>query len=567
MTSVIAAQRRWIVPAPVAAAPRVDGISPVVAAVLARRGIADAAGFLSPAPLPEGPPPLDLERAVERLRRAIDAQQRIVVYGDYDVDGIAGSAILVRTLRGLGARDVGTYIPNRYEEGYGLNENALRTLAAQGTRVVISVDCGITALREAMVAREVGIDLVITDHHHPPAELPAPYALVNPRRAGDAYPDKDLAGAGVAFLLARTLAGERFADVCSGCLQLAAVATVADVVPLRGANRWLVQAGLAELNRSPLVGAGAIAKRAGLRLGTIEASHIGYVIGPRLNAAGRLADAEDALRILLTADADEAARLADSLETRNEERQRLTRDVVAAARERAGMLVDAAMLVVHDAAWPAGIVGLAAARLVEEFGRPAAVIAVDGVEGKGSCRSIPEVHIAEVLERCAPLLTRHGGHAMAAGFSVPLDRIDALAARLSEVVLEAVGGKLPEPTLRLDLEITPEELIHPTTIRALRALEPTGAANPRPLFLLRGVSIRDVRRMGEDHLRCKVRAGRWTVDAVAFGRAEVVGAAQGEERLDLVFTLGSGRFGGDRGGVLQLELRDFASVDRTPTMV
>ncbi len=567
MTGVIAPQRRWIVPPPVVVAPSLDGVAPVVAAVLARRGIADPGAFLSPPPLPDGPFPLDLARAVERLRGAVHEGERIAVYGDYDVDGIAGSAILVRTLRALHAAHVATYIPNRYEEGYGLNENALRALAAQGTRVVVSIDCGITAVREAEVAREAGIDLLITDHHHPPPELPAPYALVNPRRSGDPYPDKDLAGAGVAFLLARTLAGERFAEVFSACLQLAAVATVADVVPLRRANRWIVQAGLAELNRSPLAGFRAIAKRAGLRIGAIEASHIGFVIGPRLNAAGRLADAEDALRILLSDDADEAARLADSLETRNEERQRLTREVVAGARARAAASADAAMLVVHDPGWPAGIVGLAASRLVEEFGRPAAVIAVDGVEGKGSCRSIPEVHIAEVLARCAPLLTRHGGHAMAAGFTVPIDRIEALAARLAEVVLEAVGGKLPEPTLRIDLEVTPEELIHPTTIRSLRALEPTGAANPRPLFLLRGAAIRDARRMGEEHLRCKVRAGRWTVDAVAFGRGEVVEAAQGEERLDLVFTLGGGMFGGDRGGVLQLELRDFASVDASRTMV
>jgi single-stranded-DNA-specific exonuclease len=233
---------------------------------------------------------------------------------------------------------------------------------------------------------------------------------------------------------------------------------------------------------------------------------------------------------------------------------------VAAARERVLGTPGASILVAHDATWPAGIVGLAASRLVEEFGRPAAVIAVDGVEGRGSCRSIPEVHIAEALTRCAPLLLRHGGHAMAAGFSVAVEKIEPLAALLSTVVLEAVEGKLPEPTLRIDLEVDAEELIHPTTIRALRALEPTGAANPRPLFLLRDVLIRDVRKMGEDHLRCTVRAGRWTVDAVAFGRGDVVEAAQGEERLDLVFTLGSGMFGGDRQGVLQLELRDFSTV-------
>ncbi|OLC52661.1 MAG: single-stranded-DNA-specific exonuclease RecJ [Chloroflexi bacterium 13_1_40CM_4_68_4] len=535
-------------------------LSPVVAAVLAGRGIQDPMRFLDPDPLPLTPPPLDLARAVNRLRQAIEAREPIVVYGDYDVDGIAGTAILVRTLHSLGAQDVRTYIPNRYEEGYGLNEAAIRALASEGARVVVSVDCGVTAVHEARIAREVGVDLIVTDHHHPPKTLPEPYALVNPRRKGDPYPDKELAGAGVAFLLAATIAGDRFDAVRSACLQLAAVATVADVVPLRNANRWLVREGLALLNRIPLAGFRAIAKRSGLRPGGIEAYHIGFVIGPRLNAAGRLADAIEALRILLTDDDAEAKELADALEARNEERQRLTREVVSAARERALTLTDAAVLVIADAAWPAGIVGLAASRLVEEFGRPAAVISIDGPEGKGSCRSIPEVHIAEALAACSEVLTRHGGHAMAAGFSVAADRIDELTKMLDGAVLTAVGGTMPEPTLRIDLEVDSEELIHPTTIQALKALEPTGAGNPRPLFLIRGVAIRDVRRMGEDHLRCKVRAGRWTVDAVAYGKGQAVEAAQAEERLDLVFTLGSGMFGGERGGILQLELRDFQSV-------
>ena len=539
-------------------------LSPVVAAVLAGRGIHDPARFLDPAPLALTPAPLDLARAVDRLRAAIGAREPIVVYGDYDVDGIAGTAILVRTLHSLGAHDVRTYIPNRYEEGYGLNDAAIRSLAAEGARVIVSVDCGVTAVREARVARELGVDLIVTDHHHPPRTLPEPYALVNPRRKGDPYPDKELAGAGVAFLLATTLARERFDAVRDDCLQLAAVATVADVVPLRGANRWLVREGLALLNRAPLAGFRAIAKRSGLRLGGIEAYHIGFVIGPRLNAAGRLADAIEALRIVLTDDEAEAKELADALEIRNEERQRLTREVVSAARERALALSDAAVLVMSDAAWPAGIVGLAASRLVEEFGRPAAVISIDGLEGKGSCRSIPEVHIAEALAACSAVLTRHGGHAMAAGFSVAADRIEELTTLLDRAVLTAAGGQMPEPTLRIDLEVDSEELIHPTTIQALKALEPTGAGNPRPLFLIRGVAIRDVRRMGEDHLRCKVRAGRWTVDAVAYGKGQAVEAAQSEERLDLVFTLGSGMFGGERGGILQLELRDFQSVPGGP---
>jgi single-stranded-DNA-specific exonuclease len=540
-----------------------NGLAPVVDAVLRGRGISDPQAFLFPNPPARLPLPLGMNRAIDRLRQAIAGGEPIVIYGDYDVDGIAGTAILVRTLRHLGAGDVRTYIPNRYEEGYGLNETALRVLAGEGARVVVSVDCGVTAVKEAVAARRAGLDLIITDHHHPPRTLPQPFALVNPRRRGDPFPDKELAGAGVAYVLARELAAERFDEISSIALQLAALATVADVVPLRGANRWIVREGLAELNRRPLLGLRELARRAGARLGSIESYHIGFVLGPRLNAAGRLTDAEEALRILLTDDEAEARALAESLDNRNTERQRLTREVVTQARERALTLGDAPMLVVADAGWPAGIVGLAASRLVEEFGRPAAVIALDGAEGKGSCRSIAEVHIAEALDRCADLFTRHGGHAMAAGFSVPADRIEALAPRLGETVLAAVGGRMPEPSIRVDLEVGADELIHPTTIRELRALEPTGAGNPRPHFLLRGATVADARTMGEEHFRCKVKAGRWTVDAVAFGRGDVADAARDAGELDLVFCLGSGAFGGDRGGVLQLELRDFASARAT----
>src|SRR5213595_2768035 len=244
---------------------------------------------------------------------------------DYDVDGIAGSAILVRAFRQLGFV-VGAYIPNRYEEGYGLNSAALRQLAQDGAKVIVSVDCGITAVKEAALARELGVDLIVTDHHHPPAELPDAYALVNPRRPGDPSIDKELAGAGVALVLAKRLLGDlAFSLRQDELLQLCALATVADVVPLRGGNRVLTRLGLEALNRAPLVGVRALVERAGLKLGHVGAGEIGFVLGPRLNAAGRIDDAEDALRLLLTEDAEEAKKLAESLEQCNTERQELTR--------------------------------------------------------------------------------------------------------------------------------------------------------------------------------------------------------------------------------------------------
>jgi len=552
----LAPQRLWIMPTKATDAP--DGIAALVAQVLACRGIAvsEMAAFLAARPADAGPPMRDLDRAVERLRRALATGERIVVYGDYDVDGIAGSAILVRVFRELGAT-VAAYIPNRYEEGYGINAAALRHLATDGAKVVVSVDCGVTAVNEALLARDLGIDLIVTDHHHPPSHLPDSFALVNPRRPGDLSIEKDLAGAGVALRLAETLLGpDRYAARRGELLQLAALATVADVVPLRDANRVLTRAGLEALNRAPLVGVRALVDRSGLKLGRIGSTEIGFVLGPRLNAAGRIDDAEDALRLLLTEDPAEAKELAERLEQRNTERQELTRLVVAGARERAEERPDAWATVVADAAWPAGVVGLGASRLVEDYGRPAAVIAIDGLEGKGSCRSIAGVHIAEALDDCDDILIKHGGHAMAAGFSVAVDRIPELAERLDVLVRERLGGVRPVPTIRVDAEIAPEALTARLALE-LADLEPCGAGNPRPRLLVRDVRVFDIRQVGadSDHLRCKVTVGRFTFDAMAFRRGDHADAMTDAGRVDAVVTIGTGL-----RGFVELQLEDFGPV-------
>jgi len=555
--------RRWILPkAKEAATP--DGIPTLVAQILHTRGVDDAqmSPFLTPRAGDAGPSLLDLDRAVERLRGALAARERIVVYGDYDVDGIAGAAILVRAFRHFGV-SVAAYIPNRYEEGYGLNAAALRQLAADGARVIVTVDCGITAVHEAQVARELGVDLIITDHHHAPAVLPEAYALVNPRRPGDPSPDKDLAGAGVALRLARALIGPLgFAVREDELTQLAALATVADVVPLLGANRVIVTAGLRALNAAPLTGVKALVDRGGLKAGRIGASDIGFGLGPRLNAAGRITDAEDALRLLLTEDPEEARVLADRLEEKNTERQKLTNEVVRGARERAADQTEAWVTVVADAAWPAGIVGLAASRLVEDHGRPAIVIALDGEEGKGSCRSIAAVHIAEVLDACDDLLLKHGGHAMAAGFSIKAAAIPAFQARLDEVVRAAQGGVRPVPTLRVDAEIEAASLT-PRLAVELALLEPCGAGNPRPHLLLRDVKVHGVRQVGadSDHLRCKITVGKFTFDAMAFRRGDRADAMTSEGRVDAVVTIGTGL-----RGFVELELRDFGAVGSAASM-
>ncbi|HET9809069.1 MAG TPA: single-stranded-DNA-specific exonuclease RecJ [Candidatus Limnocylindria bacterium] len=559
----LTAMRRWILPnAPDLVAP--DGIPPLVARILAARGIeiSAMADFIAAKAVENGPPMLDLDRAVERLRRALAARERIVVYGDYDVDGIAGSAILVRAFRQTGVA-VAAYIPNRYEEGYGLNEQALRQLAADGARVIVSVDCGVTAVREAALARSLGVDLIITDHHHPPAELPDAFAVVNPRRPGDLSLDKELAGAGVALVLARRLLGELgFALRRDELMQLCALATVADVVPLRAANRTLVRAGLEALNRAPITGVRALVERAGLRLGNVTAANIGYVLGPRLNAAGRISDAEEALRLLLTEDVDEAKILAEHLELKNTERQDLTRQVVKGARERAAERPEAWATVVADPAWPAGIVGLGASRLVEDYSRPAVVIAIDGEEGKGSCRSISAVHIAEALDECDDLLIKHGGHAMAAGFSIAREKIVELTERLDEIVRRRLGGVRPVPSLRVDAEIEPEALTARLALE-LASLEPCGMGNPRPHLLLRNVKVFGIKQVGadSDHLRCKITVGRFTFDAMAFRRGEQVGAMTDAGSVDAVVTVGAGL-----RGFVELELQDFGPVGTADRM-
>jgi len=565
MVMSLVPQRRWIIPRSVGASggDEPDGIPSLVAQILRTRGLADAdmLAFLHPRLSDDGPPMLDLDRAVDRIRRALAARERIVVYGDYDVDGIAGSAILVRAFRHFGVA-VGAYIPNRYEEGYGLNSAALRQLAADGTTVVVSVDCGVTAVAEAELAREIGVDLIITDHHHPPPVLPAAYALVNPRRPGDPSADKELAGAGVALRLARALLGDlAYALKEDELLQLCALATVADVVPLRDANRAIVAAGLAALNRAPITGVRALAERAGVKLGGVGASDIGFGLGPRLNAAGRITDAEDALRLLLTEEPDEAKALADRLEERNVERQRLTNDVVRGAREAASAYPDAWATVVADPSWQAGIVGLAASRLVEDHGRPACVIALDGEDGKGSCRSIASVHIAEALARCGDLLPKHGGHAMAAGFSIKAKDVDPFRDRLDGIVQEMLGGLRPIPTLRVDAAIDPAALT-PRLALELALLEPCGALNPRPHLLLRDVRVYGIRQVGADadHLRCKITVGKFTFDAMAFRRGDRADAMTDAGRVDAVVTVGAGR-----SGFVELELKDFGPVGTAAT--
>ncbi|MBX7214681.1 MAG: single-stranded-DNA-specific exonuclease RecJ [Thermoflexales bacterium] len=546
------------------------GFDAVVAQTLFARGFATpeaALAWLDPTPggKPVDPFALtDLPLAVERILGAIDADEPIVVYGDYDCDGVTACALMHHTLHALGAR-FSVYIPNRFEEGYGLNARALEELAANGARLVIAVDCGARAFREANRARELGLDLIITDHHDLDlGGLPAALAVVNPKRGG-AYGFDALAGVGVAFRLAQGLlrtrkaAGRPAPLAESALIDLVAIGTVADVVPLVGENRALVRAGLAAINRGPRLGVSALMKAAHIQPGKVDAQAIGFALGPRLNAAGRLESARAAYELLVTDNAIWADELATTLNHRNEQRQTLTAEMARRALELAG---EGAVAFAADPTFNAGVIGLAAARLAEKHFRPSIVCAVSEGEVRGSCRSIPGFDITAALDACRDLLLRHGGHAAAAGFTTTPDRVEALHARLEALAQAARPTEGWERVIRADGEFPLAE-INWRTLTQLRQLEPHGAGNPRPTLVVRGARKGSVDRIGKSaegegppHLKLRLRDG-WGAswEALGWRMGERAAEAAACEHLDLAFHLDVNEWNGEQR--LQLILQDF----------
>ncbi|MBI3159057.1 MAG: single-stranded-DNA-specific exonuclease RecJ [Chloroflexi bacterium] len=559
-------EKRWQVASPITpeADENLKGYVPALRQILFNRGIASAAAaeeFLS-APLPNHDPTLltDMAAAVERIRRAIAANERIVIYGDYDVDGVTASALMAETLRALNA-NVDNYIPNRFDEGYGLNVEALTELHKQGAGLVITVDCGIRSTAEAEHARSIGLDMIISDHHSPAADLPPALAVINPKRAGDAYPEKLLAGVGVAWKLACALldgAGSSLEP--ESLLDLVAVGTVADLVPLTGENRALVRHGLARLRTARRQGLLSLMGAAGIPPATVNAGHIGFGLGPRLNAAGRLADAQEAFRLLMSDDVHEAGNLAQALDNRNRERQEITRVTQARAAELAAADdPDKLILFAHDPAFNLGVVGLAAARLVEAHHRPAAVSGEEGEFTRGSCRSIPEFHITEALDECADLLDHHGGHAAAAGFTVLTSRYPDLVSRLEAIARRELGGKDLRPVLHADAEVS---LIDLTAglLHDLERLQPTGYGNREPAFVTRAAQVKHPKAVGREaaHLKFSVTDGWVTVDAIAFRQGHWAG--QLPPKVDLLYNFEMNEFNGRQS--LQLNVRDIKATEQ-----
>jgi single-stranded-DNA-specific exonuclease len=553
---------------------RALGLSTVVAQLLINRHLAnpeDAIRFLrapltglhEPALLP------GVKDAAERLFAAAQARRRICVYGDYDVDGVSGTSVLLQALRLLNA-DVEFYVPNRLE-GYGLNVEALRGIAGGGAQVVVTVDCGIASVAEAEEARRLGLELIVTDHHEPKERLPEAAVLVHPRLQNGAYPFGGLSGAGVAFKLAWALCqqacgGEkvtpRFRDCLLDAVGLVALGTVADVVPLHDENRIFVRHGLARLKQGNSEGLKALLQAANLSAkAALSATDIGYSIAPRLNAAGRLGSARLAVELLTTSSPQRAADLARFLEEQNVKRQAVERDIYKEARAQAEEQdgAGAPALVLASSRWHAGLIGIVAGRLMDAYGRPVLLIALgkDEAPGCGSGRSVPGLRLHEALRDCAEYLLSHGGHATAAGFKILPAAVEAFRERFWEVASRSFTAGPPAPKLVIDAEI-PLSALTPGLIESMKQLEPYGAGNPQPLFLAGDLQVvGEPRRVGggERHLSFRVRQGGRDLKAIAFGMGERAAELMSAEgKVCLVFTPRINEWQGWRS--VELEVRD-----------
>ncbi|MFQ5861231.1 MAG: single-stranded-DNA-specific exonuclease RecJ, partial [Dehalococcoidia bacterium] len=495
-----------------------------------------------------------MDRAVERLSAALSTGQRIGLFGDFDVDGVTGTALLAQALTELGGQVV-PYLPHRVTEGHGLNPAAITHLYQEGVRLLITVDCGVSSPDEVVQAGEMGMEVIITDHHVPPEQLPPVQALVNPKVPGSRYPFLDLSGAGLAFKLAQALYQRMERPWLRGILALAALGTVADLTPLQGENRFLVKQGLRELNSTQRPGLQELYRNAGIRPGGIDMETVSFIIAPRLNAAGRLEHALTSYRLLTTASTEEARGLAEQLGGLNQQRQQLTGEALERARQELLLRKELPpIILVGDASFSPGVVGLVASKLVEEFYRPAIVMAYEEGLVRASARSIPQFNMIEALTRCRDLFIRFGGHPQAAGFLLDRERLPLLEERLTLVAAERLASLDLQPTLPIDVE-TPLAQLDGETLRWLNALAPFGPGNPPPVFLSRGVNPVETHLMGHngEHLRMRLKEGHVVWHATAFHqRGQGVPKAS---RLDIVYTLGTDRWGGQP--VLALRVLDF----------
>lgn len=565
-------QRRWIVapPAPSTFLARFSHLPPLVAQILFNRGITSVdevkrfVGQESEQMESLGASPfemLGIPQAVERLRQATRDGEMIAVYGDFDADGVCATALLTQVLKSLGAKVI-PYIPHRIHEGYGLNSEALKELKDKGVRVVVTVDCGIRSLAEVEVGSALGLDMIITDHHSVGIEPPRALAVINPKQPGDPYPFKELAGVGIAFKLAQALlmtqadaplAGARPVEL-EQLLDLVALGTVADLVPLIGENRVLAKRGIQHLNVTERPGLQALLRQTSMRGRKVDAGAIAFFLGPRLNAAGRIDHARTAYQLLMTQYPGEAEDLAARLEATNRERQKLTDEMVTKAREMIAATPNEWILLAASPEFPEGIIGLIASKLAEETYRPAIALSINDKYMRGSARSIPEFNIVAALDECAALLVRHGGHAAAAGFTVNHDKFDHLRHQLQRIAARELALLDLTPTITIDAEARLGDM-NWKLLEYLERLAPFGYGNREPVFLVRNVIVRGARIVGTEHLALTLTDGVAVWDAIAFRQKDLYSQLLPlPAQVDAVFTLTSKVWQGEPR--LQLEIKD-----------
>lgn len=532
------------------------GLGSWAASLLVNRGVADAAALRRHLGAPQDglhDPNLLPDAAVFRARivRARDGREIVMVFGDFDADGITGLAVLTLALRIFGV-EVLPYVPSRLEEGHGLSMAAVDAAELAGARVLVTVDTGTTSIAEIAAAQARGIDVLVTDHHRVPAELPNAVAIVNAHRPGSHYPDTRLSGAGIAFTLARLLLGD--VPEAFALAELAAIGTIADVAPILGENRSIVRLGLERMRTTPRPGLAALLARANVAPAAVDVETLSFAIAPRLNAAGRVGEAMDAARLLLTDDPDEANNLATVLETANLHRRDLTKQAVAEARTSPDAVDDAPATIVRGP-WPVGVVGLVAARLADERGRAAIVGADLGDVVRASCRGDGALHLADTLAACEDLLIRHGGHAGAAGFEIRAANWSAFRERFMDLAGRA-EPRDPTAVLNIDLALPALDVDYRLHTGVAR-LGPWGVGNPEPLVAVLGLTVTRAREASGGHTQLVLKRRLDVLDGIAFGWPELATQVHEGDRVDVVARLVSRRFGGVES--LQLDIRDVAS--------
>ncbi len=534
------------------------GITPLVVQLLHNRGIVEPAQFepflVADERLAHASLLLpDIDKAVTRILRALLGDELIAIYGDFDADGITATVLLVQGISQMGGRVV-HYIPHRLDEGHGLNFSALKSLREMGVSLVVTVDCGIRGFSEVEQGQKLGLDIIITDHHVAPDQPPPALAAIDPKRRDSGYPFSELAGVGVAFKLLQALFGATHRDgEWDDFLDLVALGTVADMVPVEGENRYLVKRGLEVLNRSQRVGLQELVLCAGLEMGKLDEESISYMLGPRLNASGRMDHAVTSYELLITSSRTQARELASALESSNSERQRVSAEFFAKAKEtllREG--ADLPLLMVSGPDYPPGVAGVVAGKLADEFYRPTVVLQLAGETARGSARSIPEFDIFAAFTECQDLLSRFGGHRQAAGFITPSANVDQLNKQLLEIAGRELVGVDLRPAINIDAMI-PLSTLSGETYKLISALAPFGQANQVPTFLSRNVKVMDSRNVGSnaDHLKLKLRDGKVVWDAIAFD----VGDRKLSSHLDIVYNLEKEDWGGRQ--LLRLNIIDF----------